>query len=199
MVSTMGGQTWHRSKGLGGPDYKLHEGLEDGTLPFHSILALGEAIDVQQQLYGSMKTISLHTSYLIYRLYSGLVGLIHGNGRPVCRIYAENGGASFGDPITQGPSIAFNVTRANGRYVPYSDVEGRANAAGIYIRSGGTFCCNCLRRQRCLTSLPTGVCNPGGIFSALGYEPWMAERALSAGHHCGSSDSTAVIHNRPTG
>jgi molybdenum cofactor sulfurtransferase len=34
--------------------WKLHEGLEDGTLPFHSILALGIAIDIHLRLYGSM-------------------------------------------------------------------------------------------------------------------------------------------------
>jgi molybdenum cofactor sulfurtransferase len=34
--------------------WKLHDGLEDGTLPFHSILALGIAIDTHLRLYGSM-------------------------------------------------------------------------------------------------------------------------------------------------
>ncbi|KAI0125774.1 pyridoxal phosphate-dependent transferase [Xylariales sp. AK1849] len=178
MVSTISGQIWHRSKGLQAPTYKLHEGLEDGTLPFHSILALGEAIDVHKRLYHSMGTISSHTSYLISRLYGGLAELHHANGRPVCRIYNESA-SDVGDPKKQGPVLAFNVLGANGEYVPYSDIERLANAAGIYIRSGG-------------------VCNPGGIFSALGYEPWMTERALSAGHHCGSN-GIAVIHGLPTG
>lgn len=44
----------------------------------------------------------------------------------------------------------------------------------------------------------TGVCNPGGIFTELGYEPWMIERALSAGHHCGSH-GIDIIHGLPTG
>lgn len=43
-----------------------------------------------------------------------------------------------------------------------------------------------------------GVCNPGGIFSALGYESWMTERALSSGHHCGSH-GIPIIHGLPTG
>ncbi|KAH8203618.1 hypothetical protein TruAng_002251 [Truncatella angustata] len=160
------------------PTYRLHEGLEDGTLPFHSILALGEAIDVHQRLYGSMDSISAHTSCLISRLFRGLVSLRHDNGRAVCRVYTENGNA-FGDSTKQGSVVAFNVRKADGQYLPYSDVERLANAAGIYIRSGG-------------------VCNPGGIFSALGYEPWMTERAMSAGHHCGSH-GIAVIHRLPTG
>ncbi|KAK9771154.1 putative Pyridoxal phosphate-dependent transferase [Seiridium cardinale] len=178
MVSAMGGHSWHRSKGLQAPTYKLHEGLEDGTLPFHSILALGVAIDVHKKIYRSMDTISSHTSFLTSRLFRGMAQLRHGNGVPVCRIYSEDG-AAFGDPIKQGSVIAFNVITANGQYLPYSNVERLANSAGIYIRSGG-------------------VCNPGGIFSALGYEPWMMERSLSAGHHCGSH-GIAVIHRLPTG
>ena len=187
MVSTLssgigggsgGGEVWHRSKGLQAPTYKLHEGLEDGTLPFHSILALGEAIDVHARLYGTMRSISDHTSYLTARLYTGMASLCHGNGQSLCRIYNEDHGA-FGDPTRQGSVIAFNVLRADGQYVPYSDVERLANDAGIYIRSGG-------------------VCNPGGIFTMLGYEPWMTERALSAGHHCGSH-GISIIHRVPTG
>ena len=182
MVSTLssggGSEVWHRSKGLQAPTYNLHEGLEDGTLPFHSILALGEAIDVHARLYSSMRAISDHTSYLTARLYAGMASLCYGNGQPLCRIYNEDYGA-FGDPVKQGSVIAFNVVRADGQYVPYSDVERLANDAGIYIRSGG-------------------VCNPGGIFTMLGYEPWMTERALSAGHHCGSH-GISIIHRVPTG
>ncbi|KAI1379447.1 PLP-dependent transferase [Hypoxylon crocopeplum] len=176
MVATFG-ENWHRSKGLQAPTYKLHDGLEDGTLPFHNILALGEAIDVHRKLYGSMSRISDHTSYLISRLFRGMATLRHANGRLLCRIYNET--SDFEDSTKQGSAIAFNVLRANGQHVPYSDVERSANAAGIYIRSGG-------------------VCNPGGIYTALGYEPWMTERALSAGHHCGSH-GISIIHRLPTG
>ncbi|KAI0969907.1 PLP-dependent transferase [Xylaria arbuscula] len=177
MVATFGDTPWHRSKGLQAPTYKLHEGLEDGTLPFHSILALGEAIDVHQRLYRSMRTISAHTSYLIDQLYRGMTGLRHSNGRPACHVYSEN--RDFSDPSKQGSAISFNMITSSGGYISYTDVERIANSAGFYIRSGG-------------------VCNPGGIFSLLGYEPWMTERALSAGHHCGSN-GISVLHGLPTG
>ncbi|KAI0406064.1 pyridoxal phosphate-dependent transferase [Xylaria palmicola] len=177
MVATFGDTPWHRSKGAQRPTYKLHEGLEDGTLPFHSILALGEAIDVHLRLYGSMKNISAHTSHLIERLYRGMAGLRHSNGRRACHVYSEN--RDFRNPSKQGSAIAFNMVHASGAYVSYTDVERVANAAGFYIRSGG-------------------VCNPGGIFSLLGYEPWMTERALSAGHHCGAN-GISVLNGLPTG
>ncbi|KAK7752093.1 hypothetical protein SLS62_006059 [Diatrype stigma] len=200
MVATLGDEVWHRSKALqqqqqkeaaaaggeggGGGGYQLHEGLEDGTLPFHSILALGEAIGVHARLYGSMAAVSAHASRLTARLYRALASLRHANGMPLVRVYHDDDvsgdlGEVFGDPARQGSAVAFNVLRADGQYVAYADVERRANAAGIYVRSGG-------------------VCNPGGIFTLLGYEPWMTERAMSAGHHCGSQ-GIGIIHRMPTG
>ncbi|KAF2972234.1 hypothetical protein GQX73_g1288 [Xylaria multiplex] len=165
MVATFGDTPWHRSKGLQAPTYKLHEGLEDGTLPFHSILALGEAIDVHLRLYRSMRDISAHTSYLIDQLHRGMVGLRHANGRPACHVYSEN--RDFSNPSKQGSAIAFNMILPGGGYISYTDVERIANNAGFYIRSGG-------------------------------YEPWMTERALSAGHHCGSN-GISVLNGLPTG
>ncbi|KAI1267100.1 PLP-dependent transferase [Xylariaceae sp. FL1019] len=172
MVTTFGAP-WHRSKGLQSPRYKIHEGLEDGTLPFHSM-----AIGVHRRLYRSMRRISEHCSYLIERLHAGMSRLCHSNYQPVCYIYSEN--QDFGDPNQQGSTIAFNVLKSDGSYIPYTEVERVANDANIYIRSGG-------------------VCNPGGISSLLGYEPWMSDRALSAGHQCSSQLGIGVIHGVPTG
>ncbi|KAK0618321.1 pyridoxal phosphate-dependent transferase [Bombardia bombarda] len=202
LVSTIG-SAWHMSKGLestsnggGGSDESndhgngggggggghggggLHEGLEDGTLPFHSILALGEAIEVHRELYGSMKNISRHTTQLVKRMYSDVSALRYRNGQPLCNIYNEEGEV-YGDAQRQGATIAFNVFRADGTYESYAAVEKLANERGIYIRSGG-------------------VCNPGGVFTALKYEQWQLNRARSAGHHCGSN-GLGVINELPTG
>lgn len=148
MVSAVGG-SWHKSKGLesaGGlatseedghhNSYSIHDGLEDGTLPFHSILALGEAIDVHARLYGSMENISHHTTQLAKQMYGRMASLRHGNGQPVCRIYTD-GRPGFGNTKVQGATIAFNVMKADGSFVPYSDVEKLANGKSIYVRSGG--------------------------------------------------------------
>lgn len=152
MVSVLGG-AWHKVKGrdvsdsrIGGirqddgrhSSYEIHDGLEDGTLPFHSILALGEAIDVHARLYGSMDNISRHTTNLSIRLYKILKSLKHRNGWPLCRIYLEDGGKGIGDPRKQGATIAFNLLDASGYYIPYSEVETIANEDGVYVRSGGT-------------------------------------------------------------
>ncbi|KAK3937077.1 pyridoxal phosphate-dependent transferase [Diplogelasinospora grovesii] len=184
LVSTIGGRTWHMSKGLDQHEtdteenvgaHGLHEGLEDGTLPFHSILALGEAIDVHKELYGSMENISRHTTQLAQRLYRGISGLRYANGQPLATVYDNHeeygndaGGAAYGDPNRQGATIAFNVYRQDGTFESYAKVEQMANDRGIYVRSGG-------------------ICCPGGVFTALQYEPWELNRARSAGHHCGKS------------
>ncbi|KAM0343865.1 hypothetical protein ACHAPU_008134 [Fusarium lateritium] len=158
--------------------WKLHEGLEDGTLPFHSILALGIAIDTHLGLYGSMDMISRHCSYLARTLYELLVDLKHVNGSPVVELYVDNP-CMYGDSSVQGPTFAFNVLREDGSYVPWPDVERLANNAGVYIRAGG-------------------VCCPGGVTKALGLEEWEWNRVFSSGHACGSS-AMAIIHERPTG
>lgn len=43
-----------KGPGIGSEDWSIHDSVEDGTLPFHSILALGLAMDTHTRLYGSM-------------------------------------------------------------------------------------------------------------------------------------------------
>ncbi|PQE27048.1 hypothetical protein CJF32_00000010 [Rutstroemia sp. NJR-2017a WRK4] len=162
-------------------DATIHDGLEDGTLPFHSILALGCAIDVHYDLYGSMSRISKHTLYLTQRLYAGLSKLRHFNDQPVCEIYYDATDTSpYTDSTTQGATIAFNILRPDGSYVSYTRVEQLANQKDIYVRAGG-------------------LCNPGGIASYLKVAPWHFKRAWSAGHRCSESDNTEIINGKPTG
>ncbi|CZT47954.1 related to hxB protein [Rhynchosporium secalis] len=160
-------------------DATLHDSLEDGTLPFHSIIALGCAIEVHRRLYGSMRSISQHTSFLAYRLYHGMKSLTHYNGVPLCVIYDEPDKSTYGDATTQGATIAFNIMRSDGTYIGHSLIERTANSKGIYLRSGG-------------------LCNPGGIVSLLQIELWQYKRAWSAGYRCGDP-SIEVVNGKSTG
>lgn len=181
MVSVLGG-SWHKTKGLDstaveshdgtaaakGPSYEIHDSLEDGTLPFHSILALGQAIDVHSQIYGSMGNISRYTTSLSKILYNELRRLRHPNGRPACHIYTDDDGQGYGDPQRQGATIAFNMMDADGVYVPYSDVEKIANDNGVYVRSGGRFPMPLWRMiihtpSQLLTSLQESAAREGSI------------------------------------
>jgi molybdenum cofactor sulfurtransferase len=158
-------------------DETLHDALEDGTLPFHSIIALGCAIDVHRKLYGSMETISRHTLFLAKRMYEGMINLRHGNGQPVCTVYRDDDKYEpCTDPKIQGATIAFNVVDSEGRGIGHTPVEQMASQKNIYLRSGG-------------------LCNPGGIASYLKVEPWQFKRAQSAGYRCGTGEDELQVIN----
>lgn len=166
--------TWHAKK-----DTTLHDRLEDGTLPFHSIFALDHAMNVHERLYGPnpMKFISYHTAALGKMLYDGLNSIKHYNGTPVCRIYKDEV-AVYGDPTRQGATIAFNVQRPDGNLVGYEEVEEAADERNIFVRSGS-------------------LCNPGGMATYLGWSPAEMRAAYAAGHRC--TNPTQIMFGRATG
>ena len=166
--------TWHAKK-----EGSLHDRLEDGTLPFHSIFALDHAMTVHERLYGPnpMKFISHHTAQLGKMLYDGLSGLKHSSGSPLCRIYKDEV-AVYGDPSLQGATCAFNVVRADGSLVGYEDVEEAADERNIFVRSGS-------------------LCNPGGMATYLGWSAPEMRAAYAAGHRC--TNPTQVMMGKPTG
>ncbi|KAI5249279.1 PLP-dependent transferase [Aureobasidium subglaciale] len=173
MVVTLN-DTWHARKTA-----TVHDALEDGTLPFHSIFALDHAINVHERLYGSepMKFISRHTAQLSKQLHENLCNLRHRNGKPVIRIYKEPN-TVYGDSKTQGATVAFNVLKSDGSLVPYTEVEKSADSQSIYIRSGS-------------------LCNPGGMASYLNWTPQEMRAAFASGHRC--SNPTQIVGGKATG
>lgn len=171
MVVAMG-SPWHAKKTT-----SLHDRLEDGTLPFHSIFALDHAIDVHKELFGSMKQISAHTTYLAARLHDGLFSIRHYNGQPVCRIYNDDT-AIYGDAKSQGATIALNILRSDGSAIGYADIEIFANKHNIFIRSGT-------------------LCNPGGFSSYLSWPAKDMRAAYDAGHRC--NNPIQLVNGKPTG
>ncbi len=169
---TCGKENWHIQK-----HGSLHEQLEDGTLPVHSIIALDSAMNVHQKLFGSLERIASHTTFLAEQLYNKLRALRHHNGREVCRIYKDPS-SRYGDCRTQGPIIACNFQNSHGDWVSNTEIEKIANIRNIQLRSGG-------------------LCNPGGIASSLKLEPWEMKRNFSAGHRCGNEND--IIAGKPTG
>jgi molybdenum cofactor sulfurtransferase len=155
----------------------LHNRLEDGTLPFYSIFALDHAMTIHNQLFTSMARISVHTCFLIKHLYSSMSTLNHSNGTPLFQIYSEKE-SEFGDPETQGSTIAFNFFRPNGEAVGYRDVEKHANEYGIFIRSGG-------------------LCNPGGTATYLNWSTPELRKAFAAGLRC--SQPFQIVNGKLTG
>ena len=165
------GVEWHAKK-----ESSIHERLEDGTLPFHSIIALDAALDTHKRLFGSMTNISAHTSFLAKKLYDRLSVLTHWNETHVCQIYQQN--AVYGCPTTQGPILAFNLRNSKGEWIPKTEVEKLATVQNVQLRSGS-------------------VCNPGGTSSSLGWTGPELRRLYSTGLRCG--DDHDILGARPTG
>ncbi|KAL9126019.1 MAG: hypothetical protein Q9175_007987 [Cornicularia normoerica] len=163
---------WHANKTM-----SLHEMLEDGTPAFHSIAALNSAFKVHRRLFGSMTSVAKHTCSLIERLHKTMLALSHADGLPVCRIYKDSF-SQYGDARTQGPTIAFNIRNSKGDWVGKSDFERLAILNSIQIRTGG-------------------VCNPGGIASALLISPKEMRDNFAEGVRCGND--LDELNGKPTG
>ncbi|KAK5113863.1 hypothetical protein LTR85_010396 [Meristemomyces frigidus] len=165
-------EQWHAKKGG-----SLHEQLEDGSLPIHSIIALKSALQTHKELFGSLDRISSHTARLAKELHDGLRSLKHANGRSACTIYKHTR-SEYGSAATQGPIVAFNLCDSKGKWVSNTEVEKLASVKNIHLRTGG-------------------VCNPGGIAQALCLAPWEMLENFSAGHRCGGEND--ILNGKPTG
>lgn len=155
----------------------LHELLEEGTPPFHSIIALGFALRCHKRMFGSMSNVSRYTANLAKTLYEDMTRLTYRNGQPVCHVYMDEASV-YGDPQTQGPTIAFNLCDSNGRWIGKTEVEEAAIQAKIQLRTGG-------------------VCNPGGIATALDLSPEQMAENFVEGVRCGNEIDE--MHGKPTG
>lgn len=163
---------WHANKSM-----SIHEMLEDGTPAFHSITALNSAFRVHQALFGSMTNVAKHACTLVEKLYGMMSALSHANGLPVCKIYKDSR-SQYGNSKTQGPTIAFNIRDCKGDWIGKSQFERLAILNNIQIRTGG-------------------VCNPGGIASALELPPKEMHANFREGVRCGND--LDEINGKPTG
>jgi molybdenum cofactor sulfurtransferase len=165
-------QKWHSKKRS-----SLHSSLEDGTVPFHGILALNSALSIHTQIYGSMSNISRHATFLAGKAYKALCGLRHANGAAVCKFYGvdiPDGGAW----AHRGPLIAFNLLDSKGSWIGTSEVEKLAVINNIQLRTGG-------------------LCNPGGIARHLNLSSDEMRKNFVSGQRCG--DNHDVIDGKPVG
>ncbi|KAF2168768.1 hypothetical protein M409DRAFT_65177 [Zasmidium cellare ATCC 36951] len=165
-------EQWHAKKSA-----SLHERLEDGTLPVHSISALKCAMETHQEIFRSLEHVAKHTAGLAKRLYDGLKSLRHGNGTSACKIYTHND-SSYGDTGKQGPTVAFNLLDRQGRWVSNNEIEKLASIKNIHLRTGG-------------------LCNPGGTATNLNLAPWEMRENFSSGFRCGSESD--ILNGKPSG
>lgn len=122
------------------PRKLIHEALEDGTLPFHTILALDAALDTFNKLFGGQIHIARHAALVSRLAYTLLSSLRYANGRLMCQLYSAQ---------NQGPIIAFNVLSPAGDQVGFLSIE-KLSSHNFALRTGG-------------------MCNPGGVQNNLDF------------------------------
>ena len=166
-----GRDNWHAVK-----NEFIHERLEDGTLPFHNIIAVDAALETHQALFGTMERISKHTEILRYYLYRGLTSLRHSNGRSVCAIYSENPRPN--DAIGAGPIVSFNIRNSDGSWVSLHEFEKLVVLQKIHVRTGS-------------------VCSPCDVAAHLDLNAWEMKRSYAAGLRCGGAND--LVRGSPTG
>ncbi|HRF50510.1 MAG TPA: aminotransferase class V-fold PLP-dependent enzyme [Anaerolineales bacterium] len=117
-----------------GDKYYLHEGaegFEDGTLDYLNL----PAVEIGLRYLAEVGVARLHTRLegLTGALLAQLLALHHANGSPLVKVYGPT--ATSG----RGATVTFNVFDASGHFVDHREVEARANAAMISLRTG-CFC-----------------------------------------------------------
>jgi molybdenum cofactor sulfurtransferase len=152
------------------PQTTLYEALEDGTLPFHTILALDHAFNNFSRLFGGHSQVARHASLVASLAHRLLASLHHRNGYPVCKIYSNLG---------HGPIIAFNLYDENASPIGYVDFEKKSSLRGFALRTGG-------------------MCNPGGIQKHCGLsEDDLRHLFLDIGKRC--NDTNDIIDGKTIG
>ncbi len=126
------------------PRHDLHEGaeaFEDGTLNYLALPAVETGL--RRLANGHQATIDARVVALTGWTLRQLAALRHAGGAPLVQVYGPL------DTAARGGAIAFNLQDASGALIDHLEVERRANAARISLRTG------------CF-------CNPGAGEAALG-------------------------------
>lgn len=158
--------SWHARK------LSVSAALEEGTLPFHNILALDHAMNTHKKLFQSMHCVSRHTSHLSMYVRAQLRSLRHFNGSIVASIY--------GDDLKEqhGPVISFNLLDSRNQFISAAEVEKLCIVKGIQIRTGG-------------------LCNPGGTAKYFDLAPNLIRNRYHLGSRCG--DEKDLVDGKPIG
>jgi molybdenum cofactor sulfurtransferase len=143
--------------------------LEDGTLPFHTILALDSAIEIFQRLYGGHSAIARHTRQITWFMHTMISSLHHSNGIPLSEIFSEP---------DHGPIISFNLRSKDGSPIGFATFERHASSHGFAIRAGG-------------------LCNPGAVQSYLKISNKDVKRNYEKGRVCGND--VDILDGKNTG
>ncbi|KAI3965813.1 hypothetical protein MKX01_010770 [Papaver californicum] len=151
----------------------IEESFENGTISFLSLASLHHGFRIINNL--TLNAIARHTSCLMSHVRKTLSALRHGNGAVVCTLYGDLTKMSYRE---WGPTISFNIRRADGSWHGYREVEKLASLSGIQLRTG------------CF-------CNPGACAKYLGLSHMDLLSNFEAGHVCW--DDNDILNGKPVG
>lgn len=155
--------------------HTLHSGaeaFEDGTLDYLNIPAVTIGLRHLQSV--GLEAIHTRVMALTAWLLGELTALRHSTGRPLVQIYG---------PLTtegRGGTLTMNFYDAHGHFIDHRQVEDRANAAGISLRTG------------CF-------CNPGSGESALGISAEELTSCLVQNQRLTLDDFRRCLDDKSTG
>jgi len=147
-------------------------GFEDGTVNYLDIPAVGVGLDHLERL--GLEVVHTRVSCLAGWLLERLLALRHGNGAPLVRLYGPADGRD------RGATLQFNLLDAKGQLIDGQQVEARANARRISLRTG----CHC---------------NPGAREAALGYSEEEMVACFREKDRVSYQDFTRLIQGKTTG
>jgi molybdenum cofactor sulfurtransferase len=120
-------------------NYSFHTFLEDGTISYLEIVAVGLAIKKFKKLTfeKGFSLIQDHTIYLINYCIDELTKLEHFNAQKLVEIYRNEINSSI--KKNYGPIVSFNLKNSFGAYIGFRLVDKLAQENHIYLRTG-CFC-----------------------------------------------------------
>lgn len=167
------------------------EAFEDGTSNYHSIVGLGTAFEVWDGVFGvDMDMRRSWVEGLTRKLFKGMMGLKHGNGKEVVRIYTnsksfqqwsdtssssanENKDEDGSTEPDQGPILLFNLLTPTSNLIPTPEISRLASILNIHLRSGQH-------------------CNPGVIIQQVGVSEDQVVRTWEEGGGCVGEEDGGV-------
>ncbi|GLB44127.1 hypothetical protein LshimejAT787_1600570 [Lyophyllum shimeji] len=128
----------------------VHERLENGTIPYLSIVALSCAMDAHERLFAPrtssaaswastapLRAVGKHTQYLADLTRTKIGGLKHWDGSPLVKIHSGEGSARWEE---DGPTIAFTLytpSSQGSRPIGHAHLLNLTTLANIHLRTGG--------------------------------------------------------------
>ncbi|RPA73151.1 PLP-dependent transferase [Ascobolus immersus RN42] len=216
----LGDEQFHEKKSEGFGAHP-HDYLEDGTIPFHSIVALSLAIKEHKRIYSNpkqdktaMQTISQHTYALGSYLHDQIGALRYpASGTPLMSLYTSRPAppkpttppsptSAYFPPHPAVRSLSRTITRTEPLEEPVDPPQAALLTFNLHYPSGSHIPFSMVEAsasKRRIHVRSGRHCNIGGVQYYLSIPSDMLKRAYEEGLRCGADEEMDEIEGRPLG